>query len=160
MTQSAKVVTDDLYFDPMYSLGYLTRINFRMLSRALEKLTLPYGVSAGQWRLLRVLWENDGITQRELSDEAGLTEATTTLTVRSLVASGLAKRVRCTKDKRKFYVNLTPRAKRLKAKLIPMIAAVNEIAIEGIDPEEIAITRKVLAQTYANLCKNADKTDD
>lgn len=147
----------DPYLDPMHSLGYLTRINFRMLSRALEQLTLPHGVSAGQWRLLRVLWEQDGITQRELSDEAGLTEATTTLAVRSLVNAGLAKRVRCTEDKRKYYVMLTPRAKALKAKLVPKVAQVNEFAIEGIDPEEVAITRRVLAQTYANISRHLEQ---
>ncbi len=157
MTHPAKNDKANPYLDPMHSLGYLSRINFRMLSRALEQLTLPHGVSAGQWRLLRVLWESDNITQRELATEAGLTEATTTLAVRSLVNAGMARRVRSTEDKRKYYVRLTPKAKRLQAKLIPMIIAVNDIALEGIDPEEVAITRKVMAQSYANLCRHMDE---
>ncbi|MEQ9450121.1 MAG: MarR family winged helix-turn-helix transcriptional regulator [Pseudomonadales bacterium] len=154
----AKTTQDDpqAFLDPLHSLGYLTRINFRAASRALEQLTLPHGVSAGQWRLLRVLWARDNITQRQLADETGLTEGTTTLAVRSLVNAGLARRVRSTEDKRKSYVRLTAKAKRLQAKLIPMVIEVNNIAGQGIDPEELAITRRVLAQTYANLCKHLE----
>ena len=64
------------YLDPLHSVGYLTRINFRAFSKALENLTEPHGVTAGQWRILRVLWEEDGITQREISNRVGITEAT------------------------------------------------------------------------------------
>ncbi len=71
MPQRSKQLTSNPYLTPMHSMGYLTRVNFRMFSRALEKLTLPHGVSAGQWRLLRVLWEEDNITQRELSERTG-----------------------------------------------------------------------------------------
>jgi MarR family transcriptional regulator for hemolysin len=56
-----------IYADPSNSIGYLTRIAFRAFSRALETRTAPYGVSSGQWRFLRVLWREDGLTQRELS---------------------------------------------------------------------------------------------
>ena len=151
MAQGTQLPASSPYLDPMHSLGYLTRTNFRLFSRALEQMTLPHGVSSGQWRLLRVLWEKDGITQRELSTEAGLSEATTTLAVRSLITAGFAKRVQSKSDKRKFFVNLTPHAKRLKNKLMPMVVSVNDIATRGIDPAEVAIARRVLQQTQANL---------
>ena len=147
------------YEDPMFSLGYLTRVNFRAFSKALEEMTLPHGVSSGQWRLLRVLWQRDNITQRELSDEAGTREASTVQTVRSLVQAGLVKRKRCTEDRRKIYITLTPQARRLRKKLMPLIERVNEIALVGVDADEIAITRKVLAHTYANLRHTLGETD-
>lgn len=149
----------DPYLDPMHSMGYLTRVNFREYSKLLEQLTLQHGVSAAQWRLLRVLWEKDNITQRELSDLAGLREASTVQTVRNLVNAGLAKRSRSTTDKRKLFVTLTPKARRLRAKLMPAVVEVNEVALEGIDPEEVAIARKVLSQSYANLCKQTGMND-
>ncbi|MGI9327800.1 MAG: MarR family winged helix-turn-helix transcriptional regulator [Pseudomonadales bacterium] len=151
MPKAVKAPSTSPYLDSMHSIGYLARINFRAFSRILEQLTLPLGVSAGQWRFLRVLWEQDNITQRELSDRVGTKEATTVHGVRSLISSGLAKRTRCTEDKRKIYITLTPRARRLRAKLMPMVAAVNEMALAGINPKDAAIARRVLAQTYANL---------
>ena len=160
VSQQAKMARQDPYLDPMHSIGYLARVNFRMFSKLLEQLTLPHGVSSGQWRLLRVLWEEDNITQRQLSDRAGTREATTALTVRSLLKSGLVNRTRCTEDKRKYYITLTPKARRLRAKLIPQVVTVNEVAIAGINPEEVAITRKVLAQTYRNLCAELGEPAD
>ena len=135
----------------MQSIGYLSRINFRAFSRALEKLTSPHGVSAGQWRFLRVLWEQDDITQRELSDRVGIKEATTVRAVQNLERAGLATRSPCTEDRRKVHIKLTPRARRLRDKLIPMVVAVNEQALEGVSERDIETTRRVLAQTYRNL---------
>lgn len=139
------------YLHPMQSIGYLTRINFRAFSRALEKLTAPHGVSAGQWRFLRVLWEQDDITQRELSDRVGIKEATTVRAVQNLERAGLATRSPCTEDRRKVNIKLTRRAKALRDKLIPMVVAVNEQALEGVSGKDIETTRRVLAQTYRNL---------
>ena len=143
--------TSNPYLDSMHSIGYLSRLNFRMFSRALEPLTLAHGVSAGQWRLLRVLWEEDNITQKELSRRVGTKEATTVLAVRSLVSAGLARRRRCKEDRRRLYICLTPRARKLQATLMPLVVKVNELALEGLDPGEVAIARKVMAQTYENL---------
>ena len=151
--------TDDAYLDPMHSIGHLTRVNFRVFSRALEQLTLPHGVSAGQWRLLRVLWEEDNITQVELSRRTGTSEATTVQAVRSLIDAGLAKRRRCSDDKRRFLITLTPRARRLRARLMPLVVQVNEQAMAGIDPREVDIARRVLTQTYANLSRQIGEGD-
>lgn len=150
---------NDPWLDPMHSIGYLTRINFRVFSRALEQRTAKYGVSSGQWRLLRVLWEEDNITQRELSRRTGTREATTVHAVRSLIAAGLARRSRSATDRRKVHIRLTPRAQRLAAKLMPIAVAVNEMALDGIAPEDVATTRRVLAQTYDNLRAQMDPTD-
>ena len=65
---------------------------FRSFSRALERRTLEHGVSAGQWRFLRQLWLEDGITQRELSARVGMREPTTVVALKSLEAAGLVRR--------------------------------------------------------------------
>lgn len=160
MQKNPQSTVSDPYLEPMHSMGYLTRVNFRLFSKALEELTLPHGVSAGQWRLLRVLWEQDNITQRELSEQTGTKEATTVHAVRSLINAGFAVRTPCTEDKRKVYITLTPRARKLRSKLMPMVVEVNERALAGIDPKEVAIARKVLSLTYANLCEQLGDVDD
>ena len=159
MPQNLKIQTTDSYLEPMHSIGYLSRVNFRAFSKALEQLTLPYGVSAGQWRLLRVLWKEDNITQRELSCRTGTKESTTVHAVRSLISDKLALRTRCTQDKRKIYITLTPRARRLQAKLMPLVVKVNKIALAGIDAKEIASARKVLSRTHTNLCNQLGESD-
>lgn len=141
---------------PMHSIGYLCRINFRAFSRTLEKLILRHGVSAGQWRFLRVLWECDDITQCELSDRVGITEATTAKAVTALEKAGLIKREPSLADKRKVHILLTPKARRLHDELIPMAMEVNERALQGLSKRDIETTRRVLAHTYANLTGDLD----
>jgi DNA-binding MarR family transcriptional regulator len=150
--QRARAKAAAVYLEPMASIGYLARINFRAFARALERRTLPEGVSGGQWRFLRVLWEHDGgLTQRELSDLVGTTEATTVRSVRRLMKSGLVTRSADPADSRKRLVTLTPRARRLRDTLMPFVVDVNRIAAAGISDEDVATTRRVLAQMYANL---------
>ncbi len=44
----------------------------------------PYGLKRGQWYFLRVLWTEDGLSQRELSARVGTMEPTTVIALRSM----------------------------------------------------------------------------
>ena len=146
-----KVRAAAFYADPNNSLGYLCRIAFRSFSRALEKRTLPHGVTAGQWRFLRVLWLEDGLTQRELSRRVGMREPTTVTALKGMEKSDLVRRQQSSEDRRKIHVFLTPRALALRARLAPYVAEVNEIATEGLTAEEIETLRRLLQHVGRNL---------
>ena len=147
----------EFYADPINSIGYLTRIAFRAFSRALEVRTSPHGVSSGQWRFLRVLWREDGLTQRELSRRVGMREPTTVIALKSLERSGFVTRQKSVDDRRKAYVFLTPEARALEAVLLPAVAEVNAIALAGLTDAEIAVLRKALSQVGRNLAADADE---
>src|SRR4051812_48351920 len=112
MTQRVK--PSEFFVDPANSLGYLTRIATRSFTRALEKRTLPHGISGGQWRFLRALWLEEGLTQRELSRRVGTTEPTTVTALKSLERNGLIRREPSAEDRRRVHVYLTPAAKKLR----------------------------------------------
>ena len=147
---------DAPYLDPLHSIGYLTRINFRAFSRVLEKLTLAHGVSAGQWRFLRVLWDQDGISQRELAERTGTTEATTVRSVTGLLDSGLITRTRVKEDRRRMRITLTAKGRKLRDALLPMAIEVNERALQGISKKDVETTRRVLLRTYTNLTSEGE----
>ena len=147
----------EFYADPINSIGYLTRIAFRAFSRALEVRTSPHGVSSGQWRFLRVLWREDGLTQRELSRRVGMREPTTVIALKSLERSGFVTRQKSVEDRRKAHVFLTPQTRALEAVLLPAVAEVNAIALAGLSEAEIAVLRKALSQVGRNLAAEADE---
>ena len=151
MAKTKTASTVERYVNPTNSYGYLLRIAFRSFSRALERRTLPFGVSSGQWRFLRVLWVEDGITQRELSRRVGMREPTTVAALNSLEKAGLVTRRKSEEDRRKVHVFLTAKAKRLKAKLIPYVAEVNEIGLEGLTGPQAALLKKALLQVVDNF---------
>lgn len=139
------------YLEPLQSMGYLCRVNFRLFSRLLEARIAAHGVSSGQWRSLRVLWEEDGLTQRELSLRVGNSEATTVAILRTLERNRFILRKQDLQDRRKTRIHLTPKARRLRAKLLPFVNEVNDLACHGVPPEDLEVARRVLVQMYQNL---------
>jgi DNA-binding MarR family transcriptional regulator len=138
-------------YAPEGSTGYLVRQAHNALQRLLEQSIAPHGVLRGQWYFLRVLWEEEGLTQRELSVRVGTKEPTTIVALRSMEAAGLVKRRRSETDRRKIHVDLTPKARRLRDKLLPLARGVSEAATEGMKPEEIEVLHRLLRQMVVNL---------
>src|SRR5207247_859344 len=58
-------------------MAHLVKDATRALVKALQRRLAVHGVSFGHWTFLRILWETDGLTQRDLSREAGVMEPTT-----------------------------------------------------------------------------------
>lgn len=141
------------YATPLNSIGYLTRITFRSFSRRLERMTLPYGVSAGQWPFLRQLWVEEGLTQRELSRRVSMREPTTVTALNTMEKAGLVRRSPSKEDRRKIHVYLTPKARKLREPLLACVAKVNAIAAEGLVEGDIATLRRVLLTMSDNLSR-------
>jgi DNA-binding MarR family transcriptional regulator len=137
--------------EPKNSVGYLLRFAFRFYSRALEQRTLPFGVSGGQWRFLRILWTEDGLTQIELSRRVGMREPTTVAAVNGLERAGLVERRKSSSDRRKIHIHLTRRGKRLKVKLLPFVAEVNALGLKGLSAQEVRNLRRALLKIMSNL---------
>ena len=55
---------------PNDRLAHLVKDATRGLLRALQMRLSKYGVAFGHWAFLRILWEQDGLTQRALSEGA------------------------------------------------------------------------------------------
>jgi DNA-binding MarR family transcriptional regulator len=143
--------------DPTNSMGYLSRVAFRRFAKAIENRTLRHGVSGGQWRFLRVLWCEDGITQSELSRRVDMREPTTVVAIRGLERSGLVYRRADPDDQRKVRVLLTAKATALEETLIPYVAEVNAIAARGLSASDLRTARKVLMQLADNLAHEASE---
>jgi DNA-binding MarR family transcriptional regulator len=111
-------------------------------------------VSFGHWTFLRVLWERDGLTQRELSREAGVMEPTTFTALQALERLGYVERRQLAENRKNVYVHLTPKGRALKEKLVPLAEEVNRIAVEGVAASQLAAARSVLLAVIENLARD------
>ena len=139
---------------PNDRLAHLVKDAARALLRALQLRLTAHGVSLGHWTFLRILWEKDGITQRELSEQAGVMEPTTTSALNAMERLGYAVRRKMPGNKKKVFVFLTPRGRLLKAKLVPFAEQVNEVAIRNIKVADIITTRRTLLAIIENLAED------
>lgn len=135
-------------------LAHLVKDATRALLRALQMRLTVHDVSLGHWTFLRILWEKDGLTQRELSEQAGVMEPTTFSALNAMEKLGYVVRRQLPGNRRKVYVHLTPKGRLLKAKLVPLAEDVNNVAVGDVPAEHIAITRQTLLTILENLARD------
>lgn len=139
---------------PRDRLAHLIKDAARALVRGLTVRLAEHKVPFGHWSFLRVLWEGDGITQRELSERAGVMEPTTFTAVKTMERLGYVVRRRRIDDRKKIFIYLTPRGRLLKQKLVPLAEEVNRIAVEGVASEHVTIARSVLLSIIENMARD------
>ncbi len=135
----------------------LVRDAHRLLSRTLEKRIKQHGVSIGQWHFLRVLWEEQGLSQREVSHRVGMREPTTATTLQGMERVGLVRRVRDPGDIRRVNVYLTERGEQLASQLLPYVPEVNGIASSNLSTDEIGHLESSLEKMVQSLRDRAGK---
>jgi len=144
---------------PEDRLAHLIKDAARALVRSLSVRLAEHKVSFGHWSFLRILWEGDGLTQRELSEQAGVMEPTTFTALKAMERLGLVERRQVGKDRKKVYVFLTAKGRALKDRLVPIAEDVNRIAVEGVPAEHIAVTRSVLLAIIENMARDEERLD-
>jgi DNA-binding MarR family transcriptional regulator len=143
---------------PNDRLAHLVKDATRALVRALQMRLAEHAVSFGHWTYLRILWEGDGLTQRELSEQAGVTEPTTFSALKAMERLGYIRRRR-RRDRKQIDILLTAKGRRLRDQLVPLAQDVNSIAVRGVRKADIAATRGVLLAIIENLARDEAAAD-
>jgi DNA-binding MarR family transcriptional regulator len=123
------------------------------LRKAFDRLAVGLGVTRAQWKVLFKLTRTPGLRQVELADMLELEPITLCRIVDRLEEAGLVERVRDPDDRRAWRLHVTAKAQPLIEKLQAIGAQLVDRAFDGIDPNDIAITRRVLAQARENAAR-------
>lgn len=135
-------------------LAHLIRDASRAFRRALQIRLARHGVPFGHWRFLRILWDTDGLTQKELSARAGVMEPTTFAAMKAMESLGYIERRQIATNKKNVYVYLTDTGRALKIRLVPLAEETNHISTRNVDPADLAIARRVLLSMIDNLAQD------
>ncbi|MGZ3359521.1 MAG: MarR family winged helix-turn-helix transcriptional regulator [Xanthobacteraceae bacterium] len=142
---------------PNDRLAHLVKHAARGFARALQMRLAEHAVSYGHWSFLRILWESEGLTQRQLSGQAGVMEPTTFSALNAMEKLGYVVRKPSPTSRKEVHVYLTRKGRALKNKLVPLAEEVNEVALRDIGAADIAATRRTLLAFIENLA--ADEMD-
>lgn len=124
-----------------------------VLRKAFDRLAVGLGVTRAQWKVLFKLTRTPGLRQVELADMLELEPITLCRIVDRLEEAGLVERSRDPEDRRAWRLHITTKAQPLIEKLQAIGAELVGQAFAGIDPKDIEITRKVLAQARENAAR-------
>ena len=136
-------------------MAHLIKSAFRCTSGSLQRRLKQHDVRYGHWTFLRILWQTDGVTQRQLSEQAGVMEPSTVTALQAMEKLGYLTRRKIDGNKKQTRVFLTPRGKALRSVIVPCAQEVNEIVMAGIAPADLAVTRRTLLAVIENLNRDA-----
>ena len=137
-----------------FYISRIKQINTRLLNKFLAQKNIT-AFNGEQGRILHVLWENDGISNQELSKRSGLAMSSLTTMLERMEEKNLLTRKGCPKDKRKCLLFLTEYANSLKKEYDEISDKMTKLSFEGISEDE----RLAFEKTLENILHNLEKAE-
>ncbi len=136
--------------------GFLITKVKQLNDRIFEKILAKKNVDAfngPQGRILYVLWQEDGVPIKTISEKSGLAITSLTTMLERMEKSGLISRRQDEADKRKTLLFLTEKARALKKDYDSVSDEMGSIFYDGFSQEEIREFELSLERILANLEK-------
>ena len=133
------------------SLGALVRRLSETWTETFHSEIDRHHVTPGQWRFLRELWREDGITQSELSERVGRRGPTTGAAIKLLVRSEFVRIEKSRHDRRKSKVHLTERGRAMEAELAPLVTDFELLATADLTDDEVRLFWRLLERVQATV---------
>ena len=137
-----------------FYISRIKQINTRLLNKLLAQKNIT-AFNGEQGRILHVLWENDGISNQELSKKSGLAMSSLTTMLERMEEKKLLIRKDCPKDKRRCLLFLTEHANSLKKEYDEISEKMTRLFFEGISEVE----RLAFEKTLENVLHNLEKAE-
>lgn len=127
---------------PLYACAKEVIRQYRM---PLEELKLTYT----QYLVMMVLWEREGMTERELGKIVHFDSGTLATLLKRLDKQGYINRVRLENNERKLFLSLTEQGEALKDKALKV-----PVAIQGcidLSEDELQLLKQLLNKALAQM---------
>ena len=133
------------------TVGFLLSDTTRTMTRSFSARIAAHGVSMGTFQFLRVLWEQDGLTQADLAARTRVQGPSAAAALQDLERRGFLRRETDPDDARKLRVRLTASGHALYDVVMPDIAAVNNEMLAGFSATEQDLLKRMLRRMRVNL---------
>ena len=130
--------------DVSKSIGFLLAKAYQRACALYKEKFGNYELTPQQYGLLRFLWEEDGITQVELSSRSQIDRTTIGGLIDRLEQSGLLKRLPHPEDRRAYRISLTDAGKRLEKELSPLADELHNAILEPLSSAEVQTLLTIL----------------
>lgn len=139
----------DEKFDRQSSFGWMINVVANHAAKRFDKELKQHGLTIALWPTMMCLWEEEGVTQRDIAEKSKVENSTTTRTLDKLENLGLIERRTDPNSRRSFRIYLTPAGRALQAKLIHIPMAINQEILSSLTDAEqqamISSLQKIVA---------------
>ncbi len=126
------------------NIGFLLAKALQSMNSRFKSKFLSYGITTAQYGVLSRLWEENGPSQKELSERLYMDGATLTGVLDRMERNHLVIREKDTQDRRIIKVFLTKKGEELKEILISLAKEINEDATKEFSSEEVSQLKNLL----------------
>ena len=141
------------------SIGFLMHIPMFAMRERLKLTLAKHQIKFGYWYYLRVLYDRDGLSQRDLVRRAGAMQPNTANILNKMAKEGLVVIERQADDRRRIVIRLTPKARRLIVRVLPEMKDIDRaVVLDGLTESEQKQLRRMLGKICNRL--QAQKADD
>lgn len=133
------------------TVGFLLADTTRTMVRTFTKKIAAHGIGMGTFQFLRILWEEDGLTQSELAMRARMKGPSAVAAIKELEWQGFVRRLDDRHDRRKVRLFLTADGRKLYDVVMPDIEAMRRIMLADFSAAEQALLKQMLHRMRRNL---------
>lgn len=123
----------------------------RLLRRLADRRLAPFGLSSGYLPVLSALMPDRSLSQKHLTEQAGIEQPTMAATLGRMERDGMIERQPDPDDKRSARFRLAPRTIAQLAAITAAIDSVGEDALAGIADVDRALLRRTLHRVIASV---------
>src|SRR5215475_13007705 len=139
-------------YDFRNSIGYIVNRTAKAFIKALDsQLREKVGVTAGQWKVLVMLVDENGLTQKEIAERLDLDGATIIPIIDKMEKDKLVVRKVDPADRRNNRIYRTEMADLQWHKMMECVLKIKEISLKGIPDESVKIMKDALENIWYNL---------
>lgn len=131
-------------YDIEKSIGFLLAKAYQRGWATLREEIEPYDLTPPQFALLSFLWQQDGLTQAELSEKGQVDRSTTGGLIDRLERGGLLERRQHPQDRRAYKIYLTERGKSMEDTLSACAERSLKHFTAGLNEDELNELRRML----------------
>jgi len=128
---------------------------FRKISLNLKTLfdsnMATIGISSSHYWILKLLWKEEGRTQKQLVSNLSVKPASLTGMIDNMVEKGWLKRIPDANDARANRIFLTEKGRELEKLAADIIEECEDTVCKGLTTEEIEVFRPLLMKVLKNL---------
>jgi len=131
-------------FDVEQSIGFLLAKAYQRAWAIMKEEIEPYDLTPPQFALLAFLWQQDGLTQVELSEKGQIDRSTVGGLIDRLERNALLERRQHPQDRRAYRIYLTEQGKALEETLSACAERSLKRITSGLNEDEIKELRRML----------------
>lgn len=117
-------------------VGYNLRKAQVAIFQNFQAAVAPHDVTPGQFGVLIMIRENEGLSQSDLGSAVGIDRSTMVAVIDRLESRGLVVRAPSPNDRRSYALRLSPEGEKLMDDLIPRVQAHDRGMVKDLSEEE------------------------